>query len=542
MDSSTRHDKLVANLSRYLSHQAGINDVKILHTHISSVILAGHHAYKIKRDIKLASIDFSRLEQRHEFCLKELQINRRTASDVYLDVIAIRGTIDQPRFDGTGPILDWAVKMRRFASGQLFSELALSGRLSFDHLDKFALHIASFHLHLPAADCPVKQTHDWLTESLDEIRQWMRQPSASQTPESFPAELRNQIIQDADLLSSRMTVQWDRSAQWRRQRQLEGWVRECHGDLHLANITCIADQVLAFDAIEFDQRLRHIDLVNEIAFVFMDLHAHGLPEHAWHLLNAYEQAVGDYGGLCGLDYYTRYRAVIRAKVALLSGSEPDKFLRYWRIACGPSLGKGVDDHLDGNEGNPPNLVLIAGLSGSGKSTVAQMLSRMMRAVWLRSDTERRRLYPDTDQAQRYSQQASERTYARLARISEDLLAAGLNVVVDATFLKTSHIAAFERIVNKQRGLGQKCGFHAIVCESDPALQAKRILQRNRLGNDTSEATPQVLARQSMKLKQSPPDWPVKPAVIENNSTLEELEDKIRQMASNLSQQHNIEQQ
>src|SRR5690554_2017072 len=185
----TEHDRLVENLAIHLKEsmaddaKASIDKpvVSIIRTHISSVILAGNNAYKVKRPIKFPFLDFSSVDKRHAQCLRELNVNRRTAPEIYKNVIPITGSIEHPELNGTGAVIDWTVKMRRFEAGMLFSELAHKHALTLEHVSDLAQCIARFHLQqMPIkADylAGQKPTQGWLLESLDEIEQFVKQQS-----------------------------------------------------------------------------------------------------------------------------------------------------------------------------------------------------------------------------------------------------------------------------------------------------------------------------------------------------------------------------
>ncbi len=521
--------------------------IQIIRTHISSVILVGAEAYKLKRDIKLPFLDFSTLELRHQFCDLELEVNRRTAPQIYLEVIPVTGSVDQPELNGAGEVIDWAVHMQRFESGKLFSEMAEHERLTLEHVTSLAHHIAAFHLSLSSLTASevshIKGTAHWLLGSLDEIEALCRD--------------QDNLAQEICQLRAVSTTEWESCHEFRVNRIEKGWMRECHGDLHLANITLIGDEVVAFDAIEFDSDLRRLDLINEIAFPFMDLLANEVPEHAWRFLNVYLQTTGDYDGLRQLVYFIRYRAVIRAKVALLSmrnDQEPgqdrypeqeqekeqepqkknsrehiqestrlyDRFWRYWRIAYAPPI---VTDS--------PAVFLVGGVSGSGKSTVAEMISRTLGAIWLRADVERKRLYPNPDPSVRYNAEATRRTYEHLTRLTEHLVQWGFNVVVDATFLNNDQVKVFCERIESMQSRAIRCELYGIVCQASEAVLAERITRRIAQGADPSEATLDILAAQRMQLDEKPLHWPIAVEVIKNDGTLEDLQNQVKLLTQHL---------
>lgn len=287
------------------------DDVQCLQTHISWVLLAGSRAYKFKKLLSLGFLDFSTLDQRRAACLEELRINRRTAPGMYEAVVAVLGPVQQPRLvpldvvqQGT-EVLDYGVQMQRFADDQLLAQQLAAGTLTSAHLDTLAQQVA----HLHARACVAPAGRDWGSSTL--VRQ--------QAQANFDS-LASVLLPDTDrahLADLRYWTQHEgqRLAPLMAQRQGSGFVRECHGDLHLGNLVLISGQPQLFDAIEFSQALRWIDTVADTAFLFMDLQARGRPDLAWQFLNGWLEHTGDYAALALLPWYAVYRALVRAVVA-----------------------------------------------------------------------------------------------------------------------------------------------------------------------------------------------------------------------------------
>lgn len=513
-----RHDTLVQNLVRHLADQQNVppEDIQVIQTHISTIILCGSQAFKLKRDIKLPFLDYSTLELRRKACEEEYRINIRTAPEMYLDVLAVKGSMENPTLDASAkaPVIDWLVRMRRFDNKDLFSEKAKKGVLSFQEIGELARHIAAFHDQCAVIDEKTlqntKSKEQWLLESLEEIR--------SAVPKN------DSILGDCDFLERWSKTFWNNSQHHREMRAAQGFVRECHADLHLGNITIFNGKVMAFDAIDFSPELRQLDTIQEVAFVFMDLQAHKLPQHAWHFLNSYLHANGDYQGLFMLDYYMRYLAIVRAKVALLAKKhlhdnplQDDAFRRYWTIAL-----SGIAQRTY------PMACLIAGLSGSGKSAASSILSRLIGAIWLRADVQRKRLFPDP--SVRYTKDASRETYDHLKSTAHNLLQLGFNVIIDATFLEQWSVNLFSDL---GKGLPSRTHTIAINCKAPPDLLKLRVNQRAIQGNDPSEATVQVLEQQILKQQTNPVTWPVPVYEVMNDQDLGDLEKKLTVIAQTL---------
>lgn len=450
--------------------------VQLVETHISWVLLADTVAYKIKKPVQLAFVDFSTLALRKHFCEEELRLNRRLAPSLYLRVVPICGSAQAPLIDGPGEPIDYALCMRRFAPGALLSERATAGNLLPEQLESFARRLARFHEEAPIAPstpgsdaaervaAPVLGVLRELRRHLDGVR--------------------------VDALESWVATQADALRETWSARQLDGRVRECHGDLHLANVVLLDTEVTAFDCVEFDPALRQIDVMSDAAFLTMDLKANGRSDLAFRFLDAYLQCSGDYAGVPVLHFYEVYRALVRALVGLLRAqsasastpSGPDY------VACAESLTRST--------GRSARLLITHGVSGSGKSTVALQLLAAAGAIRLRSDVERKRLFGmaalerSTDRQQIYGADATARTFDRLARCARTALHAGYPVIVDAAFLRHAERTSFRALAAEL-----DVPFTILDCKADEARMRDRVAARAASGGDPSEADLEVLEHQ-----------------------------------------------
>lgn len=456
--------------------------MRLIETHISWVLLTGEYAYKIKKPLNLGFLDFTTLEQRHAACVDEVSLNRRLAPQIYLEAVAVTGTIDAPRIGG-GPPIEWAVRMREFPQSALLSRQLEAGTLDAARIDAVADLLAAFHGTLPPvpANSPYGSAARIAADARDNfaaLRPLVGGTGVEARVESLRAW--------SDAAAERLAPAFER-------RRHDGHVRECHGDLHLANLAWVDGAPLAFDCIEFNPALRWIDVANELAFVMMDLAARGAAPLAARLLNRYLEHTADYGLLEVLDFYLAYRALVRAKVAALGAAEHHhpagtdawvmRYLGAAESACRPRR---------------PWLAITHGLAGSGKSTAALAASTGTGALRIRSDVVRKQLHGLGAAARSgsgigtdlYSVAATDATYRRLLEIARGALAAGYAVIADATFLRREYRLRFAHLARERA-----VPFAILHTTAPEAALRARIAARALAGHDPSEADATVLARQ-----------------------------------------------
>jgi hypothetical protein len=458
---------------------------EVIETHISTLLLAGASAIKLKKPVALPFLDFSTPALRRHFCEEELRINHRTAPDLYRAVLPVTGGANGPRLGGEGPALDWALWIRRFDNDQLYDRLARTGRLAAAHVDALAGVIAGFHAGLapsPAGYGSAAVARRWTVDNFASLRD----PGLAG---ALPEAAREQLASLAASSDSRLAA----IAPLLERRRTEGAVVECHGDLHLGNIVHHEGRPLLFDAIEFNPELRHMDRLNDVAFTFMDLLDHGLPRLAWRLLSQYLEHTGDYAGLPLLRWFAVDRALVRAKVALLAARQAAPGTAVPGIADAVRR-IGLADALAHPEA--PRLVMTSGPSGSGKSGVALLLAEALGAVRIRSDVERKRLHGmapterATDPALLYNPHATAMTYQRLADAASAALRGGVSAVVDAAFLRRA-----ERDAVRDLGRQHQAACTVVECCAPPGVLAARIAHRRAHRSDPSDADAGVLALQ-----------------------------------------------
>jgi len=457
--------------------------VRLIETHVSWLLLARELAYKIKKPVRLAFLDFTSLAERRRCCDEELRLNRRFAPDLYLDVVEVRRGPEGLRFDGPGEVVDVAVRMRRFADGALWSERLAAGTLGSAQIDSFARRLAS--AHRIAAAAPANSTlsspaiHARIVAGLvAAIDSWQSRatPAAPEWP-ALRAWLGDEV--------ARLDHHW-------RERLRAGAVRECHGDLHLANVVQQGDEAFAFDGLEFATELRWIDPLDDLAFLVMDLLANGRRDLGFRLLNAYLVESGDYDGVPALRFFLVSRALVRAQVSTLRKADDhdriggeDAARRYLELASALAFGR------------DPRLAITCGLPGSGKTFVSQSLAETVGALRVRSDVERKRVFGfaplqstrERAAADIYAAEATELTYARLLAVVRTALLAGWPTLVDAAFLRHAERAGFAALA-----AASSVPFAILHCHAGKALLQQRIAARRARADDASEADVDVLER------------------------------------------------
>ena len=456
--------------------------IQRIETHASMVFLAGSFAYKVKRAVKYPFLDFSTLEKRHQACLNELRVNARTAPQLYLEVLPITaGTSSEFQIGGKGQAVEWVLLMRRFDQDKLYDRLAEAGRLPLASMVPLAEVIATFH---DWADRLLNPGHS--VAPLEAILRDNAEALAS-NPKVIPQDAARELSRlSRERLAALVPLL--------RARAQGGFVRHCHGDLHLRNIVEIDGRPVLFDAIEFDDSLATIDVLYDLAFLLMDLGKRGLTAHANAVLNAYldhEGSTANLIGLVALPLFLAMRAAIRAKVELLRANTAAEKAEATR--------KEARSYFDLARSfltpTPPRLIGIGGLSGSGKSAISRAIAPYIGAfpgaVHIRSDVERKRLFgvaPSEKLPERaYAPEVSDEVYAICRKRALMALGGGQAVIVDAVHAKQ----------DEREALGALAGatgvpFTGLWLEAPPEVMRQRIARRT---NDASDATPAVIDAQ-----------------------------------------------
>lgn len=444
-------------------------------TPISWVLLTGTYAYKIKKPVQLPFLDASTLERRHFLCQEELRLNRRYAADLYLDVVPICERGGRLCVAAPGEPVEYAVRMHEFEPAQELSQQLTLGRVTVAEMAEFGGSLGNWHR---SADVAPLETAYATVELI-----------GSQMLQNFDSLAVSSASAQAPRLAH--LQRWTREQLQRlspllQQRRSSQCIRECHGDLHAGNLVHWQGRWLPFDCLEFAPRLRWIDVVSDVAFLYMDLLHFRREELGYAFLTSYLEHSGDYEALRLLRLYSVYRALVRAKVAALRTAST--------AGAHPIAGDARESELQQrleladclSESRAPALILMHGVTASGKSYVSARLIGALGAVRVRSDLERRRLLGAGD----YSAAATGSTYERLGSCAQAALEAGERIIVDATFLDQRQRRVFEQLAQRYA-----CPCVIVSCSASPEILRRRLAGRAREANDPSEATSEVLERQ-----------------------------------------------
>jgi uncharacterized protein len=479
MSNSAPIDPTQEAVFAFLGDPARHPQARRIDTHAASVFLEGDRAFKIKRAVRFPFLDYSTLEKRKAACDDEIRINKPFAPDIYHCVVAITRTEDGSlSIGGSGQPVEYAVEMARFDESQTLDHLASSGKLDEDLATRVADAIAASHSI--AASVP---TEPWIKSIKPIIDGYI---------DTFVAASRF-ASQEIEALRDITSSTFARLRPALEDRGRRGYVRRCHGDLHLANIVLIRGIPVLFDAIEFDEQIASIDVLYDLAFPLMDLVRYGQDIAANQLLNRYLSvvAVDHLDGLAALPLFLSMRSAIRAEVLLArldrstidQGDIFDRATGYFQLA------------LRLIQPPQPRLIAVGGLSGTGKSLLARRLAPLIPpapgAVVLRSDVLRKQLFgikePEHLPDVAYQPEVTARVYEIMMRHAARILSQGHSVVLDAVFANENERAAARAVASDATA-----GFEGFFLQADLATRQARVGRRKA---DASDATPEIAALQ-----------------------------------------------
>jgi len=470
---------LLAALREPTAYPHPVTAIKHLETHISHVYLAGDYAYKLKKPVDYGFLDFTTPDKRQTACREELRLNRRLAPDWYLDVIPVcrEGSHYRLRPEGCttdGQEAETAVQMRRLPQEGLLDRLAMQGQLPISLMKDIAAQLAPFHArgaHDPtlARYGDIAHIRAPAIQNFEQTMPWVGRVISTEQHAALRANAENFLHIHGSLFAARVRA---------------GRIVDGHGDLHLRNMCLANGRVVIFDCIEFNPALRCGDVLNDIAFLVMDLLHRGLPAHANLFLNEYLERSNDYSGLPLLDFYLAYRACVRAKVSCFEIEQDaalaDEAARYFELA---------QQCLAVKHGG---ILITCGVSGSGKTTVARAAARTLNGVMVRSDAVRKHL-ADQPLYQRggdalYTLEMTNQTYKALHAHARAIVQSGRWVIVDAVHARQAERLAVANLANELN-----VPFGILYCEAAHEELVRRLAARS--GQDVSDADAVVMEKQ-----------------------------------------------
>ena len=468
-------------------------DAEVVHipTHISDVFLVGDFAYKVKKPVNFGFCNFSTTDLRREYCTREMALNARLTEDVYLSLEPVNfdPATGKHSIGGPGEQVDTALKMRRLRSDDELNHLLENGKAGADEVERIARLLAKFHTAAepaPREYGTVAGVSGIVLGNLDRVR------------EHAPPEL--DPVAFADISEYADSFLRTRSALISTRHKARA-PRRCHGDLHAGNIFLESNagtdrKITIIDCIEFNDSLVCIDPAADIAFLSMDLKHRGYDQLADLLVSTYLDASGDGGILPLLPFYESYRAMVRCMAASISAEQSVPSGRSSHVAQANSYLKLACDFAA--QDRPQFLAITTGLTGTGKSTVSELVAREWNAVHLCTDVIRRELagIGPTErtgaevQAGIYSTEMSRRTYAEMHRRAKNALAAGKSVVMDGTHLQ-------RRFRKQSLDIGRSAGVATAIleCRLDEPEALLRLKRRYATGQSESEGRPEVYEQQ-----------------------------------------------
>lgn len=462
---------ILKSLMKSAAYPVPASKVELLQTHVSWIFLTETHAFKVKKPVNFGFLDFSTVDRRRFYCNEELRLNRRLCPDIYEAVVELRESPAGAAFHGNGPIIDYAVMMKRLPSGNMLDHLVDSGKITIAELETVALVISEFHSralvspYISAFGHLEKILYNW-RENFEQLTPFKTTTFPDAELETIQSWVMNFTETNRNLFSRRVE---------------NGFIRECDGDIHLENICLVDDKVYIFDCIEFNERFRFCDTAADIAFLLMDLDFHNRIDLSDAVIRSYTAASDDLELEKLIDFYKVYRAVVRGKVESFRLNDSEiipasqeaarrRAIRYFRLA------RGYIERLK----LPPTLFITCGTMGCGKTTLADQLAFELGIKTFNSDLIRKRmagLQPETAVNEEYGRglydkSVTEKTYRELERLAELELAIGNSVIVDASFQN-----ALERARFAELALRRHAGFVILMLSCDAGEQKKRLTSR-----------------------------------------------------------------
>jgi uncharacterized protein len=454
--------------------------IKLMQTHASYVLLTGDFAYKLKKPVNFGFLDYSTVANRQHFCEEEIRLNQRGAKELYLAVLSIVNKGDRYRWGNDGEIVDYAVKMVQFSQSNLLSNMFEAGTITTTDIEEMGRVVAEFHA--------CAQTNEYISSfgSVERIRASI-DDNYRQTEKYIGRTQTNQQFTETKAYTDRFLHE---HSPLFLDRIAGGFIRECHGDLHLRNICRWQGKTLLFDCIEFNEPFRFVDTMYDVAFAVMDLEARGRKDLANRFLNTYAEQTGDWAGLQVLPLYLSRQAYVRAKVTSFllddSGISTED-----RAAAAQTGGDYYHQAWQYTRDLQGRLIMLSGLSGSGKSTLGKRIAQEIGGVHLRSDAVRKHLggisLLSKGDDSLYTPEMTAKTYQRVLELGHKLVLQGFTVILDAKYDRQSLRAAVVDLAQSR-----EIPLQIFHCTAPEAVLRDRLAQRT---GDIADATVDLLASQ-----------------------------------------------
>jgi uncharacterized protein len=489
--------------------------IQLVQTHISYVLLTGDYAYKVKKPMNFGFLDFSTLEKRGHFCQEELRLNQRGAAELYLEVFPVTQVGEKYQLGGTGEPVEYVLKMVQFPNEGLFSKMFEQNQLDEGLLEELGRVVAQYHDTKTVTNDyirsfgEVNQIRAAFDENYEQTEKYIGGPQTQKQFEETKQDTDKFFAERGELFKSRIQ---------------NNYIRECHGDLHLGNICLWKDKIWLFDCIEFNEPFRFVDVMFDVAYAVMDLEGQQRPDLSNAYLNTYLEVTGDWEGLQVLPIYLSRQSYVRAKVTsfLLDDPSVSSSLKEEVTKKAANYYKQAWEYTKPRQGR---LILMSGLSGSGKSTTARYLARQLGAIHVRSDAVRKHLagIPLMERGgdDLYTPAMTEKTYGRLLELGILLAKEGYVVILDAKYdkqqLREQAIAA---------AVEHKLPLQIISCTAPPSVLQQRLNDRT---GDIADATADLLASQLQQAEPLTEKEQLLAKIVDTTQPIEaQLENIIRQ--------------
>ncbi|MUH00969.1 AAA family ATPase [Scytonema sp. UIC 10036] len=497
----------------FYSHEVS-EPIRLIQTHISYVLLTGKYAYKVKKPVNYGFLDYSTLEKRRHFSYEELRLNQRGAAELYLEVLPIALVDGKYQLGETGEPVEYVLKMLQFPDDTLLSQLFKQGQLDEELVEELGRVVAEYHANKTVTNDyirsfgEVEQVRAAFDENYQQSEKYIGGP---QTREQFEETKRytDSFFAGCDELFHK--------------RMKSDRIRECHGDLHLGNICLWQDKLWLFDCIEFNEPFRFVDVMYDVAYGVMDLDAQKRLDLSNAYLNTYLEMTGDWEGLQVLPIYLSRQSYVRAKVTsfLLDDPSVPSSVKEEVTKTAATYYKLASEYTKPRQGQ---LLLMSGVSGSGKSTTARYLARHLGAIHVRSDAVRKHLagIPLFERGgdEIYTAEMTQKTYARLLELGILLAKQGYTVILDAKY---------DRRQFREDAIAQaqthQIPIQIVQCTAPREVLQKRISERT---GDITDATVDLLESQ---LQQAEPFTEQEQPLVKILDTIQPLEAQLKEVIS-----------